>query len=379
MEQKTAFVLGGGGSRGAYEIGVWKACLERDIKFDIVTGTSVGSINAAMVAQDLFELAERLWRELETDMIFDIDTSGLPKLKFAREIEIAGLSAEEGLAYLREMWKHKGAPATGLNRLLRFYIDEAKVRASEMEYGLVITEVPSLKEKQAIKGHWLFKEDIPEGRLHDFIMASAACFPAAQAYEIDGSTFIDGGYMDTVPVGMAVQRGADRVIAVDLNTGNPIQKIRSKNFKNLTWISSHWNLGSILVFDKDNTERIMELGYLDAKKAFGLYDGKYYTFRSGEFRAADVKDADAAAKVFELDPLRVYTRETLNIALAEEITRLREIKTLELLSAGTRVIAMADKVRSLPQDTVKLIVKPVSSMLGEEARAARYLLTEKIV
>ena len=185
--------------------------------------------------------------------------------------------------------------------------------------------------------------------------------------------------MDTVPVGMAVQRGADRVIAVDLNTANPIQKIKSKNFKNLTWISSHWNLGSILVFDKDNTERIMELGYLDAKKSFGLCDGKYYTFRSGEYKAAEVKDADAAAQVFELDPLVVYTRQTLNMALAEEIARLRESKALELLSAGTRVIAMADKVRSLPQDAVNLIVKPVSSVLGEEARAARYLLTEKIV
>lgn len=379
MGEKTAFVLGGGGSRGAYEIGVWKACLEQDINFDIVTGTSVGSINAAMVAQDQFELSQRLWRELDTGMIFDIDTAGLPKLKFAQELEIAGMSAEEGLAYLREMWKHKGAPASGLDRLLRSYIDEEKVRASAIDYGLVVTEVPPLREKQGIKGHWLFKEDIPLGRLHDYIMASAACFPAVQAHEIDGSTFIDGGYTDTVPVAMAVERGADQVIAVDLNTGNLLQKIRSKNFRNLTWISSRWNLGSILIFDRGNTERIMELGYLDAKKAFGLCDGKYYTFRAGEYKAAEVKDADAAAKVFELDPLRVYTREALNQSLASEVQRLRGNKEPEILSAKTRTIAMADKVRTLSQDTVNRIVKPVIRVLGDEAKAARYLLTERIL
>lgn len=379
MKEKMALVLGGGGSRGAYEIGVWKACLEQDHQFDIVTGTSVGAINAAMVAQDLFELARKLWRELETDMIFDIDTEGLPNLKFAQEIEIAGMSAEEGLAYLREMWKHKGAPASGLNRLLRCYIDEDKVRRSPLDYGLVVTEVPPLKDKQVIKGHRLFKEDIPQGRLHDYIMASAACFPAAQAYEIDDKTFIDGGYVDTVPVGMAVERGASRVIAVDLNTGNPFQRIRSKNFKNLTWISSRWNLGSMLIFDRDNAERIMELGHLDALKAFGVYAGRYYTFKAGQYTVEEVKDADAAAKVFELDPLKVYTREELNMALAALVAGMRSKKEMELLSARTRSLAMADKVRSLPQNAVDLIVKPVSSMLGEEARAARYLLKERIV
>lgn len=382
MNEKMALVLGGGGSRGAYEIGVWKACLEQDMKFDIVTGTSVGAINAAMVAQDLFELSQRLWRELETDMVFDIDTTNLPKLKFAQELEIAGLSAEEGLAYLREMWKHKGAPASGLNRLLHSYIDEDKVRDSFLDYGLVVTEVPPLKEKQGIKGHRLFKEDIPIGKLHDYIMASAACFPAAQAYEIDNRTFIDGGYIDTVPVSMAVERGAKRVIAVDLNMGNPFQKIRSKNFKNLTWISSRWNLGSMLIFDRNNTERIMGLGYLDAKKAFGVCDGKYYTFKAGQYNTVEVKDADAAAKIFEMDPLKIYTREELNKVLSEEVASLRREKEQEFLSAKNRVFAMTEKVRSLPRDTLELmdlLVKPVSRVLGPEARAARYLLTEKIV
>lgn len=56
--KKTALVLSGGGSRGAYEIGVWEALIELGIKIDLVTGTSVGSINGAFVAQKDFRLAE---------------------------------------------------------------------------------------------------------------------------------------------------------------------------------------------------------------------------------------------------------------------------------------------------------------------------------
>ena len=77
--KKTAFVLSGGGSRGAYEIGVWKALKELGVEIDMVFGTSVGAINGAMVAQDEPELAEKLWMQMETGMIFDIDTGGSPE------------------------------------------------------------------------------------------------------------------------------------------------------------------------------------------------------------------------------------------------------------------------------------------------------------
>ena len=71
--KKNAFVLSGGGSRGAYELGVWQALRELGIPIHIAAGTSVGALNGAMVAQDDFEGAVRLWNELETHMVFDLD------------------------------------------------------------------------------------------------------------------------------------------------------------------------------------------------------------------------------------------------------------------------------------------------------------------
>ena len=49
-----AIVLSGGGSKGAYEIGVWKALRKLHIKYDIVTGTSVGALNAALMTQKTY-------------------------------------------------------------------------------------------------------------------------------------------------------------------------------------------------------------------------------------------------------------------------------------------------------------------------------------
>ena len=46
---KRALVLSGGGAKGSYQYGVWKALRKLNIKFDIVTGTSIGAVNGAMI------------------------------------------------------------------------------------------------------------------------------------------------------------------------------------------------------------------------------------------------------------------------------------------------------------------------------------------
>ena len=77
-QKKVALVLGGGGSRGAYEAGVWQALTELGIEIDIVTGCSVGAINAAMVVQGNVDLTAQLWREIETRMVFDVPEGSQP-------------------------------------------------------------------------------------------------------------------------------------------------------------------------------------------------------------------------------------------------------------------------------------------------------------
>ena len=63
---KRALVLSGGGSRGAYQCGVWQAMEELGMGIDIVAGVSVGAINGAMVVQGDVIKTANLWRQMET-------------------------------------------------------------------------------------------------------------------------------------------------------------------------------------------------------------------------------------------------------------------------------------------------------------------------
>lgn len=374
MKEKTALVLGGGGARGAYEIGIWKACREEGLVFDIVTGTSVGSINGALVAQDDFELAEKLWKELKTEMVLDLYSQGKEEIPKAHVPELEKLAPEEALALIKSIFVNKGVSTKGLGQLLRSYIDEDKVRNSKVEYGLVVAEMPSLKEKQIIKGHWLFCQDIPVGKLHDFIMASASYFPAMQPHEIDGVVYIDGGYAEAVPVSMAVKKAAQKIIAIDLTPDNPFTKKESKAYDNLIWISSHWDLGSILIFNKENAQRIMRLGYLDGRKVFGHNLGYYFTFEKGKFLENEVINADCAAKVFGLDPLKIYSKELLDKELSDAIKVLKAKKDGGNFSLPMLTLLTAGKINELPKDALDFFRNYKGVILKDEKNAIRYLL-----
>ena len=374
--KKTALVLSGGGSRGAYQIGVWEALNELDVTIDMVFGTSVGSINGAMVVQGDLELSRKLWHQMETDMIFDIETTGLP--------------SDDIRAYAKEIVVRGGAGTSGLGRLLREYIDEDKVRKAAADYGLVTVEFPSLE------GHFLYKSDIPYGRLVDYIMASASCFPAAQKYVIGDREFIDGGYRDNLPVEMALNRGATSIIAVDLHAAGIVRHSAVRKAKEVPdgfhMIESPLELGNFLIFDKLNTGRIMRLGYLDTMREFGVYEGERYTFRKNTFSSHDLMGADSAAYCFRLDPCTVYDDAGITDALkkrtSQRIPKPSELSPREILAAaadiaegifdgdahGRLVIHIAEDLEERQENSIYL-QPAIFDVLRREIQAANFLIT----
>ena len=66
-----AVVLSGGGSKGSYEIGVWKALRKMHIKYDIVTGTSIGALNGALMTQNTYFKALYIWNKLSLQYLFE--------------------------------------------------------------------------------------------------------------------------------------------------------------------------------------------------------------------------------------------------------------------------------------------------------------------
>ena len=131
--KKTALVLSGGGSRGAYQAGVWQALREMGIPIHMVTGTSVGAINGAAIAQGAFSEARELWRSLETTKVFD----------FSQALQKGGASY------------------TDLKEILASRLDEEAIRASEVDYGLVTVELLQRETGDLLEPRYLWKEDIP--------------------------------------------------------------------------------------------------------------------------------------------------------------------------------------------------------------------------
>ena len=232
---KKAVVLGGGGSRGSYQVGVWKALLELGFDYEIVTGTSVGALNGALMVQKDYELAARMWQKLRTRDVMDIAVTD----KVENRKDFTGKIG----AFITEMVKKGGADPRPLEQMLRAYIDEEKLRNSEVEFGFVTVEYPRLEPKV------LTKETVPDGEMVDYLMASAACFPAMKARVIDGKTYIDGGYSDNVPVKMAVEMGADDIVAVDLEAIGVVRKMDFPKAR-LRYLKSRWDLGIFLRCDR---------------------------------------------------------------------------------------------------------------------------------
>ena len=189
---RKALVLAGGGARGSYQVGVWRALTELGWKPDLITGTSVGSLNGAMFALDLYETARDMWLSIRSQ-----DVMELPE----QDADLSELHR-----FLREVVRQGGMDVTPLEEIVERVLDEDALRASPMDFGLVTVEQRGLRPRE------LPLKDIPRGKVKDYLLASAACFPALRAHSIDGVNYLDGGYRDNMPTALAQKMGADELL-----------------------------------------------------------------------------------------------------------------------------------------------------------------------
>lgn len=284
---KTALVLGGGGSRGSYQIGVWKAFRELGIRPDIITGTSVGALNGALIIQDSYNTALDLWKSLDTKAVFDF--SGEPDL----------------LAYTKAFFTQGGVCRTGLESIIKKHLREENIRTSTVSFGMVLTR------KQDLSPHTVFANEVPNGMLCDYLLATTACFPATKSHTVAGVEYIDGGYCDNLPIAPAKKKGADKTIAVCLDESE-ILKNPFANDDSVTFIYPRWNLGNWLIFRKENTERNIRLGYLDAMKALGVLDGNFFAFQKNTFHKLCQKRPLSSSRLKQLLQARSLLPGTLS-------------------------------------------------------------------
>lgn len=304
-----AIVLSGGGSKGSYQIGVWKALRKLHIKYDIITGTSVGALNGALMVQNKFHKAIKLWSKINMELLFGDEATNSTKIKDVLNM------------YRINFFKNGGMDVKILEDVIDKYIDKDTFYNSKIDFGLVAV---NLSGKKAVQ---MKKKDIPKDKLTDYLMASASCYPAFQKKDIDGNKFIDGGIFDNMPINLAIDLGADSIIAVDLCA--PGVKARPKKHVDTITIKPNNKLTNFLNFYEEGSIRNIKFGYNDTMKVFGKYKGYKYTFKKkkiddeiSEYHKLFIYNLNQilnSEKLIKLIDVNLIDTEKLIIKTAEEI------------------------------------------------------------
>ncbi|GAC1408792.1 MAG: patatin-like phospholipase family protein [Actinomycetota bacterium] len=196
---RTAFVLSGGGVLGSVQVGQLKALIEAGIRPDLAVGTSVGALNAAMIAHsptsDGVAQLESIWSGLRTEDIF-------PGSRVARVWNIVArgdhIHSNEGLRRLVER-----LPASTFEEL-------------QIPLQICATNFSDGQER------WF-----SAGGLMGAILASTALPGVYPPVAIDGHLYVDGGVVNNVPISRAAELGARRIYV--LTCGAPSQRSRPIN------------------------------------------------------------------------------------------------------------------------------------------------------
>ena len=260
---KLGLVLSGGGSKGAYEIGVYKALKKLKKEINIVTGTSVGAINGVFVAQNDLKGSLNFWDHVSFKNIYD--ENEFPQVEDEKLSKIY-------LQYAKSFINEGGLDIYKMKNIFDDYFKPSKFFNSNINYGLVTYNFTS--KKPVLKT----KQELTKNNIKDYVLASASCYPAFKPYLIDNEMYIDGGYYDNLPINLAIDLGATEIIAVDLRAIGFKKIIKDKSV-DITYITPRNKIGSFLVFDKMQARKAIKLGYNDTMKTFGKLEGNKYTFR----------------------------------------------------------------------------------------------------
>lgn len=196
MGRNLAFVLGGGGARGALQVGALKALLEAGVQPDMLVGTSIGAVNAAFLA--LHGVNLQGVEQLRQAWIDSADADLLPsnylwltvRALFRRPIE---------------------AP---VHRMKEFFLThgmDSELKFGDLQDVRLIIVAADLNSGTPV----LYGSD-PQDRVLDALIASTALPPWVQPLQMDESLLIDGGVVSNLPIEPALANGATEIVAMNL-------------------------------------------------------------------------------------------------------------------------------------------------------------------
>ena len=277
MAKQYGIVLEGGGARGSYQIGAWKALREAGIQIRGIAGASVGALNGALMCMDDLEHAEYIWENIAYSKVMDIDDELMDQLKNGRLRDLK-LKAVAGNAL--RLLKEGGFDIAPLKNLIAETVDEDMIRSSDRELYITTFSVDEWK------GIVVDVKSLPEGEIQDALLASAY-FMAFKNEKLGGKRYMDGGGFNNVPVNVLIDKGYQDIIVIRIyGLGFDTEKVvEIPEGVTLSHIAPRQDLGGILEFDRKKAKRNMMLGYYDAMRLLYGLAGRVYYFDAPQSEA----------------------------------------------------------------------------------------------
>ncbi len=260
--KKTGLALTGGGGKGAYQIGVWKALEELGVfcKIGAISGTSVGALNAVLMVIGDFDNAKKIWESIDKDDLFSINKGG-----------ISGLCSREGL-----ISQIKKVPLSKLRSTIPVFVNLYDVEG----WSTKSVEINSLTEEEII----------------EYLLASSAMPVVYGSVKIHGRKYIDGGITPSgnVPIEILYEKGYRDIIVSALDDRFSINDIYSnlvERYPNtdFTVLQPLDDIGKLVsgTLDASRTSTItrMAKGYTDTKK---IIKGEDLYFMKKEYTAINI-------------------------------------------------------------------------------------------
>lgn len=319
--KKYGLVLAGGGGKGAYQIGAWKALKEMRISFDAIAGVSIGSINGALIAAGDMNKAIDFWHNVSVEKGIRIENE---------LVDPENLFSKKNWSILfKEFLKNGGFDASPAADYLKAYVDEDKVRKKKIPLGIVTVHL-----SQNATPLEIFVEDIPQGELVDYLLASSN-IPLATNIGPEGERFLDGGVYDNTPVMTLKKRGYNKLIVIDISNIKGVAHNLNFNNSQVVYIRPYdlEDLGPSFDFSSAMIDRRIQLGYLDTRKAFGHLAGNIYYFTPDVFAAMveqygvnAIYELEELAHKLKVEKISIYSKEEFISAVK---TALEEAKAEE--------------------------------------------------
>lgn len=261
---KNALVLGGGGSRGSYTIGVLATLLEQKQHYDLVTGISIGALVGGILAMDQPVNYEKFIASFTDNSV----ATGLFEFPHRNEVlKTRPASFNEFVASFQQ-----GGPSVQpLRTNYEKIFDFEAFKNSKIDYLCLAADLSDNRPAVFMK-----KDMETEADAVNAMLASAAYFPAFSFVNIQGKYYADGGYLNTTLGREAVDLGYDSLTVVALK--DPGESVSYCEAQTRLLIRPILKLAYYLDFSKDQLVNQIEQGRLEALKFMNLAPGYVYTF-----------------------------------------------------------------------------------------------------